>query len=102
MNSVKEVLDSVITSEYYTNEEKIGITHKLLDAIAAEDLPIYDDMFVRVSNTDDPEKMSIDLFYHKKDEDGNISFKNLNADKDQIIGVLYKDYVRQMEKGKKL
>ena len=101
-NKVKDLLSQIIHDEKYNNDDKIGLTHILLDAITSGDLPLSDGLFLRVSNTEEHELMNIELFYDRRDEDGNISFGNTNSNIDQILDVMYKEYKKDQENEKKL
>jgi len=101
-NRVKDIFDLLITDDRFDNDAKMGITHVILNAITAEDLPISDDLRLRVNDTENHELMNMELFYYKKDEDGNISYRNMNADKEQLINVMYKEYLKEKEDVKRL
>ena len=101
---MRELYRLLLSNEEMDNEEKIDINHTLLSAIVAGDYPIEENgLYLRVTNTEDADKMDVELWYDRKDEDGNISVKNISNDKGQILDVLHKKYLEKKEsKGKNL
>jgi CRISPR/Cas system-associated protein endoribonuclease Cas2 len=93
---MRELYNLLVVHPEMDNNERQAISHELLNAIAAGDYPIEDNgLYLRVTDTDDADKMDIGLWYHHKDEDGNISVKNVTNDKGEILEVLHSKYIEK-------
>lgn len=101
---MQEMYNLLITNDYMDNEEKIDISHTLLNAITAEIYPIEENgLYLRVTDTDDYEKIDVSLWNDHRDEDGNRSVKEVSHDKSEILQVLHRKYLeKKAQKGQSL
>ena len=99
---MKELFALLIKCDYMDREEKGKITNLLLNAIVADTQPINDGLYIKVYNTEDAEKMDIELWYKNVDEDGNIEHGNTGYNKEQILRSLYDNYAKEKETGRTL
>ena len=58
-NRVRDVYNTLLSSNKYDNETKMAISHRILKCITREQEQLEDNLFLRVDNLEDSENMSI-------------------------------------------
>ena len=101
---MRELYRLLTSNDYMDSEEITSINHILINAIHCDILPIEENgRYLRVTDADDADKIDVALWYRHKDEDGNISVKEITKDKEEILKVLHEVYLeKKEEKGRKL
>ena len=95
---MRELYRLLISNDYMDNEEKIDINHTILNAVVSELYPIEENgLYLRVTDTEDVEKMDISLWSNHLDEDGNRSVKMVTQDKGEILQVLHNKYLEKQQ-----
>jgi hypothetical protein len=99
---MRELFKLLISSTELSNEEKVDIMRTLTSAIVSEIYPIEENgLYLRVTDTEDLDKMDIALWYNHKDEDGNRSVRDITHDKGEILATLHKKYLEKQDNNEK-
>jgi len=94
---MKEMYRLLLSNPNMSNEEKVAISHKLLNAIVAEELFIDAGYYLRVTDTEDADLMDVQLWSRSVDSDGVMTKANTGCNKEQILEALHKVYLREKE-----
>ena len=93
---MRELFKLLVSREDLSNDEKVSIMRTLMSAIISELYPIEENgLYLRVTDTEDFDKIDVALWYDHKDEDGNISVRPITTDKGEILEALHQKYLEQ-------
>ena len=101
---MRELINILLNDENVPNEGKMAIAHTLIDAVSVGEYPLGEDgLYLRATDTEDANLCDVELWYNRKDEDGNISVGNTGLSKEEIITKLYELHKnKEDEKGRNL
>ena len=94
---MREMYRLLITNEYMDNEEKVAISNKLMNLMAADVLPVMDGYYLKVHDTEDADKADLELWARNVDENGVTDHANTHFTKEEILMVMHKAYIRDKD-----
>ena len=94
---MREMYRLLITNDYMDNEEKVAISNKLMNLMAADVLPVMDGYYLKVYDTEDADKANLELWVRNVDENGVTDHENTHFTKEEILMVMHKAYIKERQ-----
>ena len=94
---MREMYRLLITNDYMDNEEKVAISNKLMNLMAADVLPVMDGYYLKVHDTEDADKADVELWARNVDEYETTDHANTGFSKEEILMVMHKAYLKEKQ-----